>query len=258
MKTYLATVFMLAAAFIGCSNNNESSEDSQVSIRSCYTRSGTETSIIKDFGLFIAKSDGSAYNNSSSNSNIHVTYNGTWYLPKITLGKENGTLMAYSPFDETCTITNMPLDLSKQIDYLYSKGQIVNYNNPNVSIELNHILSKLTFVIENNSPTSIKIGNYPITASLNLFKKTINSNNTKGIITTTEGSIYILPGPSQTIDKIVLTHQNVDYDYILPENTFEEGKEYVYNLSITANHDLNLTELKVSPWISGGKYEGNL
>lgn len=256
MKTNLAVVFMLAAALTGCSNNNESSEDNQVSIQSCYTRSGTDTSIIKDFGLFIANSDGTAYNNISGN--IHVTYDGTWYLPKITLGKENGTLMAYSPFDESCTMANMPLDLGKQIDYLYSKGQTVNYNNPNVSIELGHVLSKLTFIVENNPPTAIKIGNYPTTASLNLFKKTINANSRKGTIMATEGNIYVLPGSSQTIDKIVLTYQNVDYDYILPENTFEEGKEYVYNLSITVNHDLTLNELKVSPWISGGKYEGNL
>lgn len=256
MKTHLVIVFMLAAAFTGCSNNNESTDEKQVGIQTCYTRSGTATSIIKDFGLFVVNRDGTAYNNSSTN--IHVTYKEAWYLPKITLGKENGTLMAYSPFDESCTITNMSLDLSKQIDYLYSTGQTVNYNNPNVSIELGHVLSKLTFVIENDSPTSIKVGNYPIIASLNLLKKTISPNNAKGIITTTEGSIYILPGSSQTIDKIVLTYQNVNYDYILPENTFEEGKEYVYNLSITANHDLTLNSVSVSPWISGGKYEGNL
>lgn len=261
MKTHFVALFMLAAAFTGCSNNNEnsdngSSDDNQVSIQACYTRSGNTTSIIKDFGAFLAKDDGTPYDNSSTN--IHVTYDGTWYLPKITLGKENGILLAYSPFDANGTITNIPLDLSKQIDYLYSAEQTVNYNNPNVSIELNHALSKLVFVVEGNSPTAIRIGNYPTTARLNLFKKTISANSTKGTIGTTDDSIYILPGSSRNIDKIVLTYQNVDYDYILPENTFEEGKEYTYNLSVTDNHELTLNAVNVNPWVSGGKYEGNI
>lgn len=103
MKTrvYNLLFLLLPAALMGCSGEDAGRKDGRegkafLDIEACFSRSGEsgeDSSLVKDFGMLLLDDAGSGY--PEVENPVHVTYDGTWNCPKITLTERKCHLYAF-------------------------------------------------------------------------------------------------------------------------------------------------------------------
>lgn len=242
------------------------------------TRSSKDTFKQGDeIGLFVLSETGGKYNDCSCcwNNKATLLENG-WEVDKnIYLTDESGTMRAYYPYNEEVDHpTQIPIESATQTDYLFSRPITVNAENPVVTLQMQHALALVKFVIKkdgylgegNVSGISLQgintEGTLDISTSEILISKTGNESY-KGDFTLTIDPLTIgiiaLP-QTVTSTAVLLMIDGERYGYKLPEGTWEQGKETTYTLGInTVEKKLfEIGSSSIDEWGSGGSYEGDL
>lgn len=263
MKTRVHNLLLLLlpAALMGCSGEEaggrtEESGKAFLDIEACFSRSGEsgeDSSLVKDFGMLLLDDAGSGY--PEVENPVHVTYDGTWNCPKITLTERKCHLYAFSPF------MNVPgkelsLTLIPQTDYLVSDKMVLDWQNCLANIEMRHLLSRLDFTIDGSDGCSLSIEELPVSATYNLESGKL-STKANGTVTSSTHTLLAFPGEVGG-NRVRLQAGGDSYDWYLPAATLESGKIYGYSLTLSKEGELVLSGVSVRPWEKGENYTGTI
>ena len=190
------------------------------------TLPGDEAS--KGIGLFVTAIDGSAYDGKTEGySNIRYTYNGTkWSATSpIYLSNTEGKLYGYFPYNTDATdLTAIPVVSSLNgTDYLYAKAQTVSHSNKNVSLEMNHALSRLNLTIKKGANFTANAPLSKITLKSTAIYATGTMDLTTGTITAAKKS-----GENGTVELPIdgiITTEGIEKDILLVPADNSEGKK---------------------------------
>lgn len=246
---------IICAALAGCTENAPQAADENSLKVECYARSTSGGNVIvKDFGMYVM-------NGSSSyegvNNPVHVTYGTSWQYPEIWLDRE-ATIYAFYPYQSTSDITNIPLSLSPQTDYLATTSAILaSRSNPSIHIILDHLLAKIQIRIDGSKDLTYTITNIETSGTYNLSGNNL-SVSTPGTVTSSGSEALIFPAREKSLS-MSISYNGKSYNYVAPSKTYESGKEYTYNLKINDSKELVIVgEVEVNPWQVGGNYEGTV
>lgn len=203
---------------------------------------------------------------SSSNivDDIVATNDGSkWTLePKVILNESQTTAYIYavSPYAvEYTDIQKIPVDLSKQVDLMYSGSFVAaSVSSPSVRLTMKHALSLLSFNIAAvnysgaGKVTSIAVDGDIFYTAATMDASTgeitdLKANNTaitKDISTTVQSNgwntdvpgIWALPFNTKTGDvTLTATIDGKEYKAIIPEVEVNQGWQYIFRLALTNN-----------------------
>lgn len=257
--------------------NSETTSALSISGAEVLTRSSKDTFTQGDqIGLFVLDANGGKYKEAGSSWNNKATLNTGWDLENnIYLGRQPGTIRAYYPYSETVVSpTQIPVESGTQTDYLFSREIVVNAENPVVTLQMQHALSLVKFIIKKD--------NY--TGTGNISGLSIQGINQEGMLDITTGDITInkmgneaykgdfMLGDSPLSIGIIALPQMVTsttvllmldgerFGYKLPAGIWEQGKETTYTLGIdiTEKKLFQIGSSTIDNWGAGGSYEGDL
>ena len=187
-----------------------------------------------------------------------VNKGGTWKIvPEVKLDKDQKVfLYAVYPYDAIHSDpTSIPVDATRQIDYLYSgEGVLASYSSPSAKLTMNHALSVLSFNVcksayngaGNLQNIVVKGEKFPVSASLNIEKGTL-SEHKKGVLSikcnkeiTSEGwteglpQTFTIPTESDGSNvSLTLTIDGKEHMLVLPVLKIEQGYKYIFRLGLT-------------------------
>ena len=122
---------------------------------------------------------------------------------------------------------------------------------------MKHILSKINVTIDGSSSCQVKLLNVPNAATYNLKNDKLTVGGS-GNITTSSSSVLICPASSQVL-KMTITYNGKEYDYTAASKTYEAGKEYGYDLTISDSKELVINgDVTITDWEQAGDYEGTV
>ena len=211
--------------------------------------------VVEDFGMYVLTSSGTAYPGVSNP--VHVTYQSPgWNFSPILLS-EDAQIYSFSPYTETTDCSALNINLNNQTDYLASAAISASKSNPSISITMKHILSKINVTIDGSSSCQVKLLNVPNAATYNLKNDKLTVGGS-GNITTSSSSVLICPASSQVL-KMNITYNGNEYDYTAASKTYEAGKEYGYDLTISDSKELVINgDVTITDWEQAGDYEGTV
>ena len=102
---------------------------------------------------------------------------------------------------------------------------------------------------------NLSVSDYPESGSLNLFAGTLTKGNTLATVSGNGSGILLFPGATDVT--VTITYRGKQYHYPLSVN-LEPGKEYVYSLILQENNKLEVGNVSVIAWVSGGDYDGTI
>lgn len=278
-KIFLPILGLLSGLFISCEKNNTPAEASSVlsiSTAEVLTRSSKDAFIQGDkIGVFVLDENSGMYNGSESCWNNRATLETAWHLEKdIYLSSKPGTVHAYYPYHENVSSTQIQIESASQTDFLFSRGIVVNAENPDVTLQMKHALSLVKFVIKQEgyvgegkiSGVSLQGVNREgildiCTGEITIQK--IGNEAYKGdfILNDSPLAIGIIALP-QTITSttVMLLLDGERYGFKLPEGAWEQGKETTYTLGINSVEKklFQIGTSTIDSWGAGGTYEGDL
>ena len=246
MKRYTESAIILFAvlAFVGCSKTEEfqHNPDSALQIESVSgispfaltTKAVITGNTLPDsdaatgIGIFVTASDGSAYdghNKGYTNVNFANSGSGWSTATPVYLSDTEGKLYGYFPYNSNANgLKAIPVQSSLNgTDYLYAEPQTVNHSNKNVSLTMNHALSRLHLTVK-------KGANF--TADAPLSKITLNSTaiDATGTMDLTTGAITASKGADETgtvelATDGTITAEGIEKDILLVPADNSEGKK---------------------------------
>lgn len=229
--------------------------------------------------------------------NVQAKYNsGKWDLtPVVKLGDVPATIFAFYPYSSTLVslggAVNINVNHTSQVDYMYgthAQGQgTINWNNPNVRLQMKHALSLLQFKIRKvnyagqSKLTSIEVANQegkkdmPSSASLDIStgKLTYSSvfhfaagiDDPEGLCTLSDKEpadqkdileVMVLPVEKVSADGNIRIHFKIDgnvFTYRVPATTrWQQGTKYLYEVLFNGT-ELVIEDITITDWVEGPK-----
>ena len=133
----------------------------------------------------------------------------------------------------------------------------LDWQNPQASIEMKHLLSLLAFTVDGSQACSLNVEAVPTEAIYDLTGGTLSVKQGNGTISSGTNMLLLLPGRLEN-RKAQIRYQDHSYDWYLPANTFEAGKRYDYALTLSKEGVLMLSGVSARPWETGGDYTGTI
>ena len=198
----------------------------------------------KGIGLFVTAEDGSAYDGHDSGySNVKYTFEGSKWSTQspIYLSDNDGKLYGYFPYNADATDMHaIPVESSLNgTDYLYANPMTVNHSEKNVTLQMNHALSRLHLTIK-------KGANF--TASASLSKITLKSAaiDATGTLDLTTGAITASKksGETGTVELAAdgtITAQGIEKDILLVPADNSEGKKDIAIILLIGGKSAGIT-----------------
>ena len=263
IKAYkcIVTSMLFCPAFLtGCSGEKgplEQDGERELLVENCFSRSSgadTDGSLVKDFGMVLLDDAGNTY--TGVPGPVHVTYDGGWTFPEVTLTEATCRLLAFSPFQDIPG-KELTVRLVSQTDYLASKELRLNWQNHRASIEMEHLLSLLEFTVEGSDACTLSMEGLPVEGAYDLTSGKLSMKEGDGSIASKGNMLLLFPGKTEE-RRIQIRYRDNVYDWYLPANTFEAGNRYTYVLSLSKEGMLILSGVSVRPWQAGGDYTGSI
>lgn len=254
MRKSLIITLILGTALMSCTKESPEQLNESLQVE-CYSRSASEKKAVEDFGMYVFAADGTSY--SGVRNPVHVTYQSGWNFPPIRLN-EDAKIYSFSPYTETTDCTSLNININNQTDYLACSGaSTANKTNPSVSITMEHVLCKINVTIDGSSSCQVKLLNIPITATYNLKTNKLTVSGS-GDLATSSSSVLICPASSQVL-KMQVDFNGKQYEYSEPAKSYEAGKEYNFNLSISDSKELVIKgDVTITDWEQAGDYDGTV
>jgi hypothetical protein len=249
----VCTLLSVTTAFTGCSSDNDVNEitDGRKMLSISDVSRAGETGFTSDFGMFILSGDG-LYGNDENNRNNKVSFSENKWNTEVPvwLKQQEGNMYCYYPYSSAVTNPKaLAMDLTSGTDYLYSEGKVVSYALNTLTVDFKHALVKVNINVD-KTPESITVKSTATAKTFDLTTKNFSAATTTGDLSVSGNTIYLFPGLAPTL-KIKI--EGTEYEYI-PNQTFTGGSEYTYNLTVTERHLMEIGEVKVSNWNTGGSY----
>ncbi|MFR9603100.1 MAG: fimbrillin family protein [Rikenellaceae bacterium] len=256
MRKLLLTIGIALVA-IGCTKNADvsSSGDNALTITSnIATRvADGEWEENDAIGVYMTSYENVEY--TTANGDGVFTSTSPIYLPS------DGTavdIFAYYPYVESVDLTTYSIKSAEQVDLLSASAS--NITSPNVALEFNHLLSKVSLTIEAGYGVEISdLAGLKVTlsgigteATFNLNSDVATTTNSASELTFstesdgTSSSAIVIP---QTLSGATLTFATDDYTYsaTLATSEFKVGYEYTYTATIN-NDEVEITSSNISGW----------
>lgn len=255
---YMLLALPLLLAACGGSGDGGSSDTFVTFTTEVQTRA-TAAGVISDFTSGDKMMIYGATSNSVAADDLKAytaSYNGSnWQTnPAVTIQPEAKQyyFAAYPADSEATDPSAYPIDVTKQIDYLYSgTGQRATFESPEVKFEMHHAMAVIAFNIQSykgGKLTQIKIGNdeFPLTGEMRVasgkittltngvLTQSVNASLTTKGWTTNHPSIFVIP---YTIGAeglpVELTIDGKSYTVTLPAMRLNLAYKYVFSLLFT-------------------------
>ena len=215
-----------------------------------------------------------------ANTNGTMAYNGTpatnqfyWETPNINVRAWSyGSSTSYTtdPVGNTFTLNTNQSSNYQELLYMSNAAKSYYTNNGSVTLQLQHMLSRIVITITNSTGgahdigtiTDVTIGNNNVPTTAVFYANSSDkwsSQGTNGTIqpkTETSNSVYsavLIPYKFTTaVSKFInITTAERSFAYTLPANTeFEAGKQYNFTIHVTKTA-LYVTSATVSAWGDG-------
>ena len=246
MKRYTESAIILLAvlAFVGCSKSEEfqHNPDSALQIESVSgispfaltTKAVITGNTLPDseaatgIGIFVTASDGGAYdghNKGYTNVNFANSGSGWSTATPVYLSDTEGKLYGYFPYNGTANdLRAIPVQSSLNgTDYLYAEPQTVSHSNKNVSLQMNHALSRLHLTVK-------KGANFTADAPLSKIILKSSAIDATGTMDLTTGAITAAKksGETGTVELTTdgtITAEGIEKDILLVPTDNSEGKK---------------------------------
>ena len=182
----------------------------------------------KGIGLFVTASNGSAYDGHDSGyTNVKYAYSSTkWSATSpIYLSNTTGNLYGYFPYNADATdLHAIPVESSLNgTDYLYANPMTVNHSEKNVTLQMNHALSRLHLTIKKGKNFTADASLSKITLKSTAIDATGTMDLTTGVITASKKSGETGIVELATDGKI--TAQGIEKDILIVPADGTEGKK---------------------------------
>ncbi len=282
IKLYLLVA--LSAVFSACENDLQLLENQSgggintLSISVLADQSGTkgliESGYLPDqskIGVSVTNSTGGAYDGTTYH-NIPYTASGTgagqsWSGSTIPLSMNQGTCYAYYPYNAGVTdIAAVPVSTSGQDDYMYATSVTVNAEAKNATLNMNHALSAVRFLLKRGSyagtglVSAVSVTSAGVGTSGQLNAKTGGLTgvfgkgsaigvNTSITLSDVEQSADVIVVPTETAADLTLsvTVDGKAYSTVISSATIVQSKCHKYTLTVNQG-ELALSSVKVGDW----------
>jgi hypothetical protein len=175
--------------------------------------------------------------------------------------EESFDVVAYYPYKESQQNLSVDIDITQQkplssIDYMYAKSTEHGYNNANVNLTFNHMLSQLQMNLSTEDNISLEgakviIKGVKTKASMNLIDGKISTNTEVSNIVpivnynqdnTLSATAILMPGQQlEGVEVIILLADGKNYVWLPGTQELAKNVRYIYSLKLT-NGDVKLTE----------------
>lgn len=247
MRKTLSILF-ISTALMGCTNNSEEpTQKSSLGIE-CYSRGYNDdyevSAAVTEFSMYVMNGQNS-YDNVLNPVQVIYASN-KWEYNEVKINETQANIYAIAPQTNATDPKNIPLSLTPLTDYLVSGKYVATNSEPNISIDMNHILSKINVTIDGNKVTSLTVNGQPTTGSYNLLTSELTQSSSTGSIS---GKEYIYIFPSTLKLNFEITYNGKNYTYNASTKEYEKGKEYSYKLKLDNSGNLTISgDVTVKPW----------
>lgn len=248
------SIVLISAALLSCTDNSEQLNRKSLRLE-CYSKGYNDNyeacAAVRDFSMFVMNGNNS-YNNVTNP--VHVIYSSNkWNFTEVKLTETTADIYAFSPQTNNISPENIELSLTPLTDYLASGKYTAKNTQPDISIEMDHILSKINMIINGNKVTSIKAKNIPTTGSYNILTGNISKDSSTGIVS---GNEYIYIFPSTTVLNFEIVYNLQNYTYTASSKEYMSGREYTYDLKLDGSGNLSIDgDVTTRPWEPGKEYD---
>ena len=244
------TYFLFAIFFLAScgKEENEPPVENRMDISSCYVVSNNIQSenFSSPIGLYILSEDNTPYDDGLYYASL---VSGTWSINAPVYVTKKGLVYAYYPYRSDYELPLMAVNMSDQVDILYSKtSSAIAQGSSSLSIRLYHALSQLTVSVENEEVSGISLQS-PITGKFDICSGGF-SELVSGDVAASSGKLLIVPHSSTAEIKISLK-DGKEYTYSVSGMSFVAGENYTYQFKLNANREkLEITSFTIEDWIN--------
>ncbi len=210
--------------------------------------------------------DGTAYDN------IKLTNaSGKWNLATtVPLTATKAKVYALYPYNENMTDKTVILSSTDAVDYLYDVKEGISSSNTSTGLNMKHIRSLLVVNIKKGnyagngvlSSSSISGSGLTLDGTYNLADNKFTASGTSGKLSMTAGTIpasgsltdqwfvFTRSGASQSKLSFDLTIDGEVFKTATSKENvaFEPGKKYVFNLTLSKDYHVEVSEVQVEAW----------
>lgn len=252
MKKFLYVILPILA--IGCSSESPETTEPEIemSITSCYVVKNDiqSESFSSPIGLYILSETGQPYNEDSyKNSASYLS--GSWALNSPVLITQKGMLYAYYPYPASSNeLPNLTVDMSKQVDLLYSKTpSIMSTGASSLSVKLHHAMSQVTVEVVGEEVSSLSIYS-PLTGKFNICSGAFTGLN-YGVVGAPSESLLIVPHSATGTELNIKLKNGDEYTYSVDGMMFRPGENYTYQFTLQDNREfLEIQSVSVEEWVN--------
>jgi hypothetical protein len=276
MRTkHLFTAFTAAFTLAACSNdNNEVITESQSALQlqayiAAQTRvAGGAFEVGDAIGVYAVST---AAQGLTSGTNVkyvatNTTADFTAEAPIYFQDRNDVNISAYYPYVADLKDNVTSVALKDQTDILYAKKDKVAYNETNLSLAFDHVLTQLTLVLKASDGvqnldalTSVTLKNLTDAATWNVLTGTLTNGNTKSDYSVTsftaneDGSktlsLLAFPVSGETSIDLEVTYDGVDYDATLIAGSgLIAGNNYTYTVNLKQS-GLSISGSTINKWV---------
>jgi len=226
-------------------------QESEMSINSCYVvrNSNLSENFNSPIGLYILDSEGQPYD-SSSYKNSASLVSGVWSVTNPVYIDGAGSLYAYYPYFVTDNPPSLSVNVSHQVDLLYSKSPVsLGPGNSSLSIKLYHAMSQLQVSVEDEEIGMLSLQS-PLTGKFNICNG-VYSSLVYGLTSSSSGDILVIPHTAAGTELKILLKSGSEYTYSIDKMTFSPGENYKYEFKLNDNREkLEIRSFSVEEWIN--------
>ena len=259
MKKVFYPLFAICLITASCSDDDSTKRADNMSINSCYLIKNNTTqseSFSSPIGMYILTDDGQPYD---GNGVFNATYNsGTWSMNAPVYVTKAGKVYSYYPYRPTDTPSSLALDMSGQVDVLYSKvPSTIAPGSSTLSIKLYHALSKLTVSVEGEKIAKISLAS-PVKCKFDICTGAF-INKEPGIVTVPTDQMLIIPHTATDTEIKITLKTGKEYSYSVSGTEFQSGENYTYQFRLNENRDkLEILSFSVEDWINDNNHNDYL
>lgn len=255
MKKIISILFVLPV-LLSCSKENSDTPvpGNIAHLTSCMlyqNHSTVSESFSSPIGLYVLKEDNSPYGENYINS---ASFNkDKWGIASPVYITSPGKVYSYFPYVPGVNPERIPIDATKQIDWLYSRTPVsISPGNSSFSSNLYHAMSRIFVSVESETVREISL-TAPVSALFNVCTGKF-SEPISGTLSTVTGELLLIPHTSSSELRIILS-SGKEYTYSLAASTFLSGESLSYNFRLNENREkLEVISFSIQNWTAEKSY----
>ena len=252
MKKYVFPILCsLVFSACGSSDPDPTVQDDELSISSCHVvvSNNLSENFSSPIGLYILDGSGQPYDPTSYKNSASLI-SGNWLVSTPVYITGAGKLYAYYPYSSSDNLPSLNVDVSNQVDLLYSKNPVsIGFNSSSLSIKLYHALSQLQVSVEDEEISQLSV-RFPLTGKFNIMSG-LYSDLVYGQASSSTGKMLVIPHIASGAELAITLKSGSQYTYSLDGKSFSAGENYTYQFKLSESKEkLEFRSISVEDWVS--------